>query len=78
MCIRDRLKSALENTTAAIRRQISEPEELLQREVAKEAQQTTSMAAGLRVTREAAAGETRRMAAEIERLSAITLQFGTG
>ena len=72
------LKSALENTTAAIRRQISELEELLQREVAKEAQQTTSLEAGLRATREAAARETRRMAAEVERLSEITLQFGPG
>ena len=37
------IKSGLENTTAAIRRQISELEQLLQREIAKEAQQSTDV-----------------------------------
>ena len=69
------IKSALENTTAAIRQQISELEQLLQREIAKEAQQSTELEGALRATREAAARETRRMGSEIERLREITTQF---
>lgn len=71
------IKTALEGATASIRTQIAELEQLLEREVTKAAQATTSLEAGLRATREAAAREARRMDGEIERLREIQAQFAT-
>jgi len=69
------IKLALDQSTAAIRQQISELEQLLQREVTRTAQETTSVEAGLRQARESAARETRRLDAEIERLREIPTTF---
>ncbi|WP_300452714.1 methyl-accepting chemotaxis protein [Accumulibacter sp.] len=69
------IKLALDNSTAAIRQQISELEGLLEREVTRAAQETTSVEAGLRAARESSARETRRMDAEIERLREIPTNF---
>lgn len=68
-------KGALERTTAEIRNQISELEQLLQREVARAAQEATSLEAGLRATREAAARQMRRTDTEIERFAEISASF---
>jgi hypothetical protein len=48
---------------------------LLEREVTRAAQETTSVEAGLRAARESVARETRRMDAEIERLREIPNSF---
>jgi hypothetical protein len=69
------IRAGLETTTAEIRRQIAELEQLLEREVTKAAQQTTALEGGLRATREAAARELRRMDKEIERLREIPATF---
>jgi hypothetical protein len=65
----------LDEATAAIRQQISELEQLLEREVTRAAQEATSVEAGLRAARESAARETRRIDAEIERLREIPNTF---
>lgn len=67
----------LEAATAAIRQQIAELEQLLERKITQSAQTTTSIEAELRATREAAAREARRMDTEIQRLSEIPAQFNT-
>ena len=67
--------ASLERTTAEIRRQISELEKLLEREISKSAQQATTLEASMRSEREAAARETRRVDGEIERLNEIIMQF---
>lgn len=69
------IKVVLDEASAAIRQQISELEQLLEREVTRAAQETTSVEAGLRAAREAAAREARRMDAEIERLREIPNTF---
>jgi hypothetical protein len=71
------IRAELETATAAIRQQIAELEQLLQRKIAQSAQETTSIEASLRATRETVAREVRRMDAEIERLREIPLQFTT-
>ncbi|WP_300332054.1 hypothetical protein [Accumulibacter sp.] len=71
----NQIKTALDQSTAAIRKQISELEQLLEREVTRAAQETTSVEAGLRQAREAAARETHRLDAEIERLREIPATF---
>lgn len=64
-----------ERTTAEIRKQIHELEQLLEREVAKSTQEGTRLEAELRAAREAAAREGRRMDVEIDRLREIPAQF---
>ena len=71
----NQIKLALDNSTAAIRKQIAELEQLLEREVTRAAQETTSVEAGLRAARESTAREARRMDAEIERLREIPTSF---
>jgi hypothetical protein len=71
----NQIKRTLDDATAAIRKQIAELEQLLEREVTRAAQETTSVEAGLRAARESAARETRRMDAEIERLREIPTTF---
>lgn len=71
----NQIKLALENSTAAIRKQIAELEQLLEREVTRAAQEATSVEAGLRAARESTAREARRMDAEIERLREIPTSF---
>lgn len=70
------VEAGLATATEAIRRQIAELEQLLQREIAGAAQRSASLEAALRAAREASARETRRMDAEIERLREITASFG--
>ena len=69
------IRAELDTATAAIRLQIAELEQLLERKIGQSAQESTAMEAGLRATREAVAREVRRMDAEIERLRVIPLQF---
>jgi len=71
----NQIKLALDNSTAAIRKQIAELEQLLEREVTRAAQEATSVEAGLRAARESTAREARRMDAEIERLREIPTSF---
>lgn len=71
----NQIKLALDNSTAAIRKQIAELEQLLEREVTRAAQETTSVEAGLHAARESTAREVRRMDAEIERLREIPTSF---
>lgn len=68
-------RAALELATLEIRKQISELEQLLEREITKSAQLTTSIEGAARNEREAAGKETRRIDGEIERLNEILLQF---
>jgi SMC interacting uncharacterized protein involved in chromosome segregation len=69
------IRVVLDEASAAIRKQIAELEQLLEREVTRAAQETTSVEAGLRAAREATAREARRMDAEIERLREIPNTF---
>jgi len=69
------IKLGLDQSTAAIRQQIAELEQLLERAVTRAAQETTSVEAGLRATRESAAREARRLDTEIERLREIPNNF---
>lgn len=71
----NQIKVVLDEASAAIRQQISELEQLLEREVTRADQETTSVEAGLRAAREATAREARRMDAEIERLREIPNTF---
>lgn len=71
----NQIKLALDKSTAAIRTQIAELEQLLEREVTRAAQETTSVEAGLRAARESTAREARRMDAEIQRLREIPTSF---
>jgi uncharacterized protein YicC (UPF0701 family) len=65
----------LDSATVAIRQQIAELDQLLQRKITQSAQDATSVEADLRATRESVAREVRRMDAEIERLREISTQF---
>ena len=69
------IRVVLDEASAAIRKQIAELEQLLEREVTRAAQESTSVEAGLRAAREATAREARRMDAEIERLREIPNTF---
>lgn len=69
------IRAELDAATAAIRRQIAELEQLLERKISQSAQETASIEASLRATRESVAREVRRMDAEIERLREIPVQF---
>ncbi|MBK5273918.1 MAG: hypothetical protein JJE30_02545 [Desulfuromonadales bacterium] len=69
------IRSGLEKSTSEIRKQISELEKLLEREISKSAQQTTAIEAGVRAARETVGRESRRIGTEIERLGEITAQF---
>ncbi|TLD44674.1 MAG: hypothetical protein FAZ92_03093 [Accumulibacter sp.] len=71
----DQIRLTLDEATAAIRQQISELEQLREREVTRAAQETTSVEAGLRAARESVARETRRIDGEIERLREIPNSF---
>ncbi len=71
----NQIRQVLDEGTAAIRKQIAELEQLLEREVTRAAQETTSVEAGLRAARESGARETRRVDAEIERLREIPTTF---
>jgi len=71
----EQIRLALDDATAAIRQQISELEQLREREVTRAAQETTSVEAGLRAARESVARETRRIDGEIERLREIPNSF---
>lgn len=71
------IRSGLEKSTSEIRKQISELEKLLEREISKSAQQTTAIEAGVRAARETVGRESRRIGTEIERLGEITAQFAT-
>lgn len=68
-------KTSLETTNTEIRRQITELEQLLEREITRAAQQTTTQEAALRSEREATSRETRRIDGEIEKLNEIIQQF---
>ena len=72
------IRAEMDAATAAIRTQIAELEQLLERKINQSAQETTGIEAGLRTTRESVAREVRRMDAEIERLREIPLQFTIG
>jgi hypothetical protein len=67
----------LDAATAAIRSQIAELEQLLQRKITQSAQDTAGIEADLRSTREAVARESRRMDVESDRLREISAQFTT-
>ena len=69
------IKSGLENTSTEIRSQMSNLEQLLEREITKSAQETTGIESGIRAVRETVSRESRRIDAEIERLSEIPAQF---
>ncbi|MER2515029.1 methyl-accepting chemotaxis protein [Candidatus Accumulibacter phosphatis] len=71
----DQIKLSLDKSSVAIRQQITELEQLLEREVTRAAQETTRVEAGLRAARESSTRETRRMDAEIERLREIPNNF---
>ena len=71
------IRAELDTATTAIRQQIAELEQLLQRKISQSAEETTSIEASLRATRETVAREVRRMDGEIERLREIPLQFTT-
>ncbi len=71
----EEIRLSLENTISEIRKQISELEQLLEREITKSAQQTTSVEASVRNEREITGKETRRVDGEIERLNEILVQF---
>jgi hypothetical protein len=71
------IRAELEAATAAIRKQITELEQLLERKITQSAQETTSIEADLRALRETVAREVRRMDGEIERLQEIPAQFTT-
>jgi len=71
----EEIRSGLEKSTSEIRKQISELEKLLEREISKSAQQTTAIEAGVRAARETVGRESRRIGTEIERLGEITAQF---
>lgn len=71
----EQIRLTLDEATAAIRQQISELEQLREREVTRAAQETTSVEAGLRAARESVARETRRIDGEIERLREIPNSF---
>ena len=71
----DQIKLSLDKSSVAIRQQIAELEQLLEREVTRAAQETTRVEAGLRAARESSTRETRRMDAEIERLREIPNNF---
>jgi chromosome segregation ATPase len=65
----------LDAATAAIRSQIAELEQLLQRKITQSAQDSAAIESDLRSTREAVARESRRMDAESDRLREIPMQF---
>ncbi len=69
------IRGELEAATAAIRKQIAELEQLLERKITQSAQETTNLEARLRTMRETVAREARRMDVEIERLGEIPAQF---
>ena len=71
------IRSGLESASTEIRTQISELEQLLEREITKSAQETTAIEAGVRAARETAGRESRRIDTEIERLREIPAQFKT-
>lgn len=67
--------SAQERVVGEIRKQISELEQLLQREIQRSAEQVATLQSGLKATREATEREGRRLAAEIDKLRTIPAQF---
>ncbi len=69
-------KHALENSVAEIRAQIAQLEQLLEREIARSAQEITAIEGGQRAAREAVAREQRRLDQEIERLGEIPAGYG--
>ena len=71
----EEIRSGLESTSSEIRKQISELEQLLEREITKSAQQTTGIESGVRAARETVGRESRRIDTEIERLREIPAQF---
>jgi hypothetical protein len=72
----EELKTTQARSAEAVRRQIAELEQLLERQVRGSAQQIAALEETLRATREAASRESRRVDQEIERLSEIPTQFG--
>jgi hypothetical protein len=72
----EELKTTQARSAEAVRRQIAELEQLLERQVRGSAQQISALEETLRATREAAGREARRVDQEIERLSEIPSQFG--
>ncbi|MCM8626377.1 methyl-accepting chemotaxis protein [Accumulibacter sp.] len=71
----EQIGRTLEAASEAIRQQIAELQQLLEREVTRAAQERSRVEAGLRAAREAAERETRRVDAEIERLREIPNTF---
>jgi hypothetical protein len=69
------IRTELETASAAIRQQIAELEQLLERKITQSAQQTAGIETGLRAKREAVAREARRLDSEIDRLREIPAQF---
>lgn len=71
----EEVRTGMEKASSEIRKQISELEQLLEREISKTAQQTTAIEAGVRAVRETVGRESRRIDTEIERLRQIQAQF---
>lgn len=69
------LKINQERATAEIRKQISELERLLDREMQKTIEHIAGLESGIQTAREAAAREAQRLSAEIDRLQEIQVQF---
>lgn len=69
------VKADQEISTTAVRQQIAELEQLLERKIAQSTQEASNIEAGLRSAREAVAREVRRMDTEIDRLREIPAQF---
>ena len=69
------LKTKQERAIAEIRKQISELERLLDREMQKTTENIVGLESGIKAAREAAAREAQRLSTEIDRLQVIQTQF---
>ena len=69
------LKIKQERAIAEIRKQISELERLLDREMQKTTEHIVGLESGIKAAREAAAREAQRLSTEIDRLQVIQMQF---
>ena len=69
------LKTKQERAIAEIRKQISELERLLDREMQKTTEHIVGLESGIKAAREAAAREAQRLSTEIDRLQVIQMQF---
>jgi hypothetical protein len=69
------IRAELAENSTEIRKQISELEQLLEREITKSAQRTTALEAEMRSAREMTGTESRRIDTEIGRLLDLSAQF---